>query len=285
MKKLRLLTTLFVATAIGFAGCSGKNDAEKELETGGEIITPGGKTCTITKVEEEGENDYDTYEYDNSGRIIKTNSFEEGKLEWWSTITYTTSKITVKHFEQGSTDPEDETIYTVSNGRVTGMTETYIDTDSENNTSTSIYTESYEHNSEGYLTKSTSNETYTDQNGTPQTYTSVTNYTYQGGNLVKEVEKETSGNSTDTYTTTYEYDLNIANTLILDDYFLISKPNKNAVKKKTEINTYEEGESNTYVMNYSYIVNNDKLITKRTTVETFSDQSYTDVDIYSYNCK
>lgn len=287
MKKLRLFVMLFATVAVGLIGCEkGGNDTEKDTEVGGEIITPGGKSCLLTKIEEEDDDYYESYEYDNQKRVVKVRTFDGTEPDGYYTYTYTGSQIIEKEFNENDTESDEITIYTVSNGVVTGSTST--ETSSDNgHTTTYVYTETYEHNSSGYLIKKTTvNRTTSNQPGfTSQESTGTTTYTYTDGNLTKEVETYANGNYTQTYTTTYEYDLNIANTLIVDDNLLISKPNKNVVKKRTETSTSQGAESNTYVSTYAYVLNADKLITKRTTTHSSSGQgSETYASNFVYTC-
>ena len=290
MKKLRLLVLLCVAGSLAFNGCKkGDGDPEVEVEAGGGITTPGGKTCTLTKQSEEGGTYYETYEYDSQNRVVKVKEYDGNVLDDYTTISYGSSQIVVKDFEGTATQADETTTYNVSNGMVTGYTETetYTNTGGVVETYASTYT--FEHNSEGYLTKSkqVSTQSSTEPGSITNTYTYETTFTYSNGNLVSEVESYGSG---DVSTTTYEYYADIKNTLVLDDNLLISKPNKNAVKKATRSTVHQGQTGSTSVTNYTYVVNSDKLITKSTRVEVDSfpgqsSQTHTEIMNYEYSCK
>lgn len=272
MKKSVLL--LFVAFATTFSSCKKGGDPEKEPESSGAIITPGGKSCLLTKLSEEDY--YEIFEYDDQKRVVKIKYYEDNIMEGYTTVSYSASQIIVREFEGNSTQVDETTTYTVSNGVVTGSSETYTYS-SIGAEYTSVNTYTYEHNSEGYLTKKT--RVRTSNNPQETTRTETTTYTYQNGNLMKEVY--TSGDQT--FTTTFEYDTTIANTIYVDDEaILLSKPNKNAVKKETGISSNPGSTAN--VTTYTYELDADKLITKQTQTEVYGNETYTDVSIYNYTC-
>ena len=269
MKKLGLFAMLFVAVTIGFTGCEkggddGEDEEELEVETGAEITTPGGKSCLLTKTEEEGDSFYTLYEYDSQKRVVKIKHYDDNVLEETNTITYSNSQINVTGGEPIT--------YTVVNGIVTGG---IVPGDN------SVTTFLYEHNSAGYLTKRTE---ITSHNGTSQTSTRVITYTYTDGNMATRQEESGDYSST----ATYEYDLSIVNTLLLDEIF-INKPNKNALKKRTETRSYQGIVDGTTVDTYTHVLNSDKLITKSTKVEVDtqsgqSAQTSTYVENHQYTC-
>jgi hypothetical protein len=273
MKK-HLLLVIFIALGLSFNSCK-KNDGdpEQEVDLSGGISTPNGKTCLLTKAG--GADHHNTFEYDDQKRVTKVKYFEDNIQEGYVTLSYGSNQIVFKEFDGTSTQADETITYTLNNGVVNSSSETYT-TQENGQTVTVTVNYTYEHNSEGYLTKQTEVSKQSNQN---LATTTVTTYTYQNGNLTQEVE--TSGNFT--YTTSYEYYTDIANTLMVDeDQFLLSKPNKNALKKRTILNSNPG--SIPSVVNYTYEVNSDKLITKKTRTEVSGTQTFTDINIYQYNC-
>jgi hypothetical protein len=276
MKKIVPLLFLigFVTT---FSACKKNNDPEVDTQKSGVVTTPSGKSCLLNKITDVSDNESSTFEYDNQKRVTKILRFDGTQADGYATITYSTTQIVYNDFDQGSTTPDETITYTVANGRVTSGTYTETDID-ENSGYTYTYTdtETYEYNSEGYLTKTTSNSTETsnEPNYQPDNDSYVTTYTYQNGNLITMVE--TGGDSSDTYTTSYEYNTDIVNTILVADYgIVIGKPNKNAIKKETQTNSNPN--SSTYISNYTYELDADKNIKKATRT------SGTDVDITTFN--
>lgn len=285
MKNLKLLMLLLVAVSIGFTGCK-NNDDEPETKTAdGTIKTPSGKSCLISKIKYDSE--HEVIEYDSQNRPVKISYFDGTTLEGYETISYSSSQIVVKNYDDGQLE---ETItFIVSNGVVTGQTETYTRTDN-GVTYTTVTQRTFEHNAEGFLTKMISNETTTSNPASAtQSYKTTTVYTYQNGNLTSEVSTyiENGTNNTETRTSTYEYYTDKMNTLPFDEEdFLLTKPNKNPVKKKTE--SHSQQGSSTYISNYTYTYNSDGLITKKVDVNTSSNPGSTpstDETIFEYNCK
>jgi hypothetical protein len=290
MKNYKLIAMLFLFTSIGFNAC--KEDDEPEnvevvVAVGAGIVTPGGKTCLLATAGEDALLDYNSvYEYDTQKRPIKINYFQGDTPDGYTTFTYGTNQIIIKEFEGESTTADETTAYTATNGVITGSTSNYSSISNGFN-STSVDTRTYEHNAGGYLTKTTSvkNTTSTKPGVAPTTSTTVTTYTYTNGNLTTETETGGSGSNAYTLTSSYEYDLTIANTLVIFDNYidlLLSKPSKNAVKKGTHIHD-QQGSSNTEITTTTYVVNADKLITKRTTSGSGSSV-YTHTEDFTYTC-
>ncbi|MBC8051652.1 MAG: hypothetical protein H7Y13_01165 [Sphingobacteriaceae bacterium] len=291
MKNYKLIAMLFLFTSIAFNACKEDDDPEKvelvvEVDAG--IVTPGGKTCLLKTADEDAVLDYNSvYEYDTQKRPIKINYFQGDIPDGYTIFTYGTNQIIIKEFDAGSTTEDETTTYTASNGVITGSTSNYSYVSNGFN-STSVDTRTYEHNAGGYLTKTTSvkNTTSTQPGAAPTTSTKVTTYIYTNGNLTTETETGGSGSNAYTLTSSYEYDLTIANTLaIFENYkhLLLSKPSKNAVKKGTHVQVIQQGSPNTEIANFTYVVNADKLITKKTTSGSGSF-SYTHTEDFTYAC-
>ena len=283
MKKLLLFVLSLGLVLLGFTGCKKHGDDTNK------------KSCVVNKAIYNDKNSagdfyqYATYEYDNQKRLIKIRSYWNDVPEGYSTITYGGSEIIEKSFDSnGSEFPwYPPSVYTVSNGIVTRSVQTYIEQMAPGFFKTQVTTTAYEHNSEGYLTKktmvieATSNDTIY---FVPTTVTIVITYAYEDGNLLNKVEDFPSGNR---LTTTYEYFKDIPNTLhILDNadfilpdipVILATKPNKNALKKATQTS----GSGFTTFRSFTYLLDADGLITKRT---TFDSQISGHSEIFEYTC-
>ena len=281
MKNLKLLLVLLLTLTLGIYGCK-KDDGDPEPEGNGGLVitTPDGKSCLMSKIKSISYNEGEVYEYDSQNRPVKISFFDGTTPDGYVTIDWSSSQVVVKEYT--STGQLDDTqVYTASNGVVTGSTST--DTWTDNGvTYKEVGQETYEHNAEGFITKRTYVETITTvPASTTETSTSTTVYTYQNGNLISEVE--TDGN--DTYTIAYEYYTDKANTLAPEDEgLLLTRANKNPLKKSVETNS--AGDS--YTTSYTYTYNGDGLITGKVEVEVSSHPGSTpntEEQIFEYSCK
>lgn len=279
MKKLKFLAGLFLALSIGLYGCKKKNDNPEITGNDNVIKTPSGKSCLLSKIKYGSGND--VFEYDSQNRPIKISYYNGTALEYYVTVAYSSSQVVVKEYEANGQLDATQT-FTASNGVITGSSSTESWT-SSGITYTEVVQQTYEHNADGFLTKATYNgTTTTNPASTPQSFTGSTVYTYLNGNLVSKTE--TYGN--ESRTTTYEYYTDKTNTLAPEDEeLLLTKANKNPVKKRVE--TYNGGNS-TETSNYTYTYDSDGLITKRIEVETFSQPGSipnTNENTFEYSCK
>ena len=251
MKNFKLFSLVLTAVIISIAGCKTKDDP-----------TPDPKGCILTQATVDG--DKLTFEYDSQGRHVKTNYYDGADLDEYVQIIYKSStQVEVKWFGAGDVQPNETIVYTLSNGMATSS----VSADTYTNagiTYTSTQTTTYERNSDGFLTKETESTLVTTNKPSvqPQTTTATTIYNYSGGN----VSSKTYTSGTSTFITSYEYytDKPASDaSLGLDLAFLATKPNKNLLKKETEVGTYPGG-SNTYAYNYTYEFNSAGSITKMT---------------------
>jgi uncharacterized surface protein with fasciclin (FAS1) repeats len=250
-----------------------------------DVINNPKKVCLISKVIYVSDTSYVINSYDSQNRLVKEEEYYKGKLDEWYTYTYSPNQIVLKIYEDNVL--EEQVTYALVNGLVTSSTMTEKDTIRQNNQNyirTYVSTTTYQHNSEGFLTKMFQSETST---STEPGYGSVTrkdttSYTYRNGNLVQEVRSSPLNGKT---TTTYEYYLDKPNSLSSgDEEFFLTKPNKNPLKKSTRINSYQGG-TYTDITSYTYEYNAENLITKRTESYGTPPNSYTYVTNYEYNCK
>jgi hypothetical protein len=249
MKNFKFISLVLTAVIIGLAGCKRKDDP-----------TPDNKTCVLTQATVDG---YKlTFEYDSQGRHVKTNYYEGTTIDEYVQVTYkSNTQVEVKWFSAGDPQPAETIVYTLNNGMA--ISSVSSDTYTIGGFSyTSTQTTTYERNSDGYLSKETESTVLTTNKPgvQAQTTTSNTIYNYSGGNLSSK--SYTSANSAST--TTYEYYMDKPESglsLGLESGFLATKPNKNLLKKETEVYTHQ-GSSYTYIYNYTYEFNPSGLITK-----------------------
>lgn len=253
-----------------------------------DTVTNPIKVCLISKVSNPADTSYMTYEYDSQNRITRANDFYHGRLDESFTFEYTGSQIIEKIYEENVLE---ETItYTLTGGLPSTSTSTYKDTvtktqaDSGQTPVTRTYIQTivtagkYQHNSEGYLTQKISTETITSTEpgfGT-QIFRDTTTYTYQNGNLATERYSSLTSREI----TTYEYYTDKLNSVPANE-FILTKSNKNPVKKRTSVYTYQGG-SSTSTANYTYEYTPEGLIKN-------VNESYNGGQTYSsnieYNCK
>ena len=234
--------------------------------------------------------EYQTFQYDAQNRLVKVTDYYNNQVDEEFTYDYSESQIIRKIYEEG--ELLETLTYQTANGRVASSTVTEQDsvtdvfTDSTGNTttttsiSTAVRTTVYEHNAEGLLTKRLETNVFTRAGVPTMTNRDTTSYTYQNGNLVTEVYSSPSGRST----TTYEYYTDKKNSLLSwgdDDWFLVSKPNKNPVKKITYV-----GDQQTEAYSFVYLYNAEGLILKETVTQTSGAQQQSPESTdFEYNCK
>ncbi len=252
--------TLVIAliAIVGFSSCKkDKAGIDLSAEAGTEVgTTVGDKTYLISKVKN-SDTDYRSAEYDTKGRLVKFSSFYLGELENYATLAYTGNKVNITEF--GAANKVNQTL--VLNIGSNGYASQAVVTETEKE---GPYTYTYKstinltHNSEGYVTKmtQTSLESSDEPNSNSETETSTTNYTYSNGNLIQLVEEYEDG---DTYTEAYEYYTDKAYCAFdeLDEYtHFIGKTSKNLIKKMTETDKDNNGETTyTYATSFAYTFN------------------------------
>lgn len=234
--------------------------------------------------------EYQIFQYDSQNRLIKVTYYYNNEVDEEFTYTYSGSQIIRKIYEEG--ELLETLTYQTVNGRVASSTVTEQDTvtdvftDSLGNTTTTtsartvVRTTVFEHNTDGFLTKRLETAVFT-MAGSPATTTSrdTTTYTYQNGNLVAEAFANSYGRGTKVF----EYYTDKKNTLLPagdEDDFLLTKPNKNPVKKVT-YGAQQQGE----VYNYTYLYNADGLIMKESVSEAGGQQPSSSSTDFVYNCE
>lgn len=281
MKTSKITLSALTLSFLLIAGaCSNDDDGDGP----GPNPNPGGKTCLITQ-ENDGDGHVDMkYEYDSQNRLTKVSDFEDdGKLDEYSTITYSAGKVVVANFDADNSK-QGEFNYTIgANGYASKgeWTQTY---EEDEVTYTGVVVVTYQYDGAGYLIKSIMETTVTSTDpenpGPFKTRLTVEN-TYTGGNLTAsketsellgDVPMSTVSNSTYEYYTDKEDNRGTGSNI----QFFLGKGSKNLVKKETHTS---QGGANS--IEYTYEINGDKQVTKQT-AKVGND---TEVTTYTYTCK
>lgn len=275
MKNFTILSVAFISLIIGFVGCKKGPDDPKETQT------PSKKFCLLTR--EIDDTFYLGYEYDSQNRLVKLSKKSGTQITSdFVSLTYNSNaQIIIKKLDIITT-------YTLTNGIVTSST--YNVTEFLNGFNvTSTYNTIYEHDAEGYLTKEilTTIITTNEPGVAPQvSFTGSKDYTYQSGNLITMTDRDPRRPD---IIYTYDYYTDKTNNLPESYYhLLITKPNKNPVKKvvKVRVNPFNSGANTSFATDFNYEYNSDGLIKKKIEVRTFgSTTPETYITQYEYSCK
>ncbi len=251
MKNNCNILLLILMATIGLSACKKDDDNKKDVPGvihAGLEVNAAGKSHLVTKIGS-SDKDYVTADYDSEGRFIKYSLIENGNIETQSSLTYTGNTVTINAIEDG--EKSTATVHLGGNGYAKEVVEINIYKDGAYNY-TIKSTGKITQDSEGYVSKieSSTVETSDEPNFQTSNYTTSTEFTYLGGNLLRSVIKSDEL----TYTEEYEYYSDKPYVpLMFEMYtsFLLGKPSKNLVKKVTR-NLELGGQSHNVVSSYIY---------------------------------
>lgn len=276
MKNLNLALLLFLGVTLSISSCK-KDDTTDDNNNN----TPTNQTCYFSKV------DYGDYymmaTYNTSDQLTKIQEFDSTGVaeDYYSQFTYSNGKLaTMENYDMGSMDMKMEFYYG------TGTHPDSLIMFSDNGGGVMERQAAYALSFTGDdLTKVELVVTYL---GIPVVF-QKTEYTYANGNVTMQKDYEfdfttlsmaLSGSTEYTYDTKKNPYRNIGlNYMVLLDAMFGSTNNALTVTYKDETGTIDQG--NSMINTYEYTSNNypSKI------VKAAADNSYTETEMYSYNCK
>lgn len=258
---------MVLALALVAAGCGGSDDSTDPVDGNAADVING--NCRINKVDFPSQDETYEYEYDSKKRVTKEKYLEDGVVESYITLEYSTGKMVYKSFYNNQL--EEEITYNLNGDGFVSSAEYSYSYTSSGITYKEEWKATYTYNADKYLTKAQSESKTTSSGTTVSTNSSIADFTYSNGNLVKIVETDTYDDSDYNSTTTQEYQygtkeakggfyVNRDNIDVLTSSGLLGRMSKNLPTMYSSKEKYSGGFFNVFY-EYTYQFNADGYVT------------------------